>query len=155
MQHCLLLQTKEIFINSLISQTYASLPNRGIHLALKTLREYLKNKKNTKYCLKIDIHHFYPSINREVLKKQLSTKFKDKDVLWLMNTIIDSMEGNKGIAIGSLASQYFGNFYLSKFDHWLKEKKKQKYILRYCDDVVVLSSSKEELYQLLDEIKIY
>ncbi|KAA8662711.1 RNA-directed DNA polymerase, partial [Clostridium sp. HV4-5-A1G] len=115
----------------------------------------MKNKKNTKYCLKIDIHHFYPSINREVLKKQLSTKFKDKDVLWLMNTIIDSMEGNKGIAIGSLASQYFGNFYLSKFDHWLKEKKKQKYILRYCDDVVVLSSSKEELYQLLDEIKIY
>lgn len=154
-QHCLLLQTKDIFINSLISQTYASLPNRGIHLALKTLREYLKDKNNTQYCLKIDIHHFYPSINREILKKQLRTKFKDKDVLWLMDTIIDSMEGNKGIAIGSLASQYFGNFYLSKFDHWLKEEKKQKYTLRYCDDMVILLNSKKELHKLLNEIKIY
>lgn len=123
-QWCLLLQTREIFIKSFISQTYASIPNRGIHLALKTLRRYLKDKENTKYCLKIDIYHFYPSINREIMKKQLETKFKDKNVLWLMDIIIDSLEGNKGLAIGSLASQYFSNFHLSEFDHWVKETKK-------------------------------
>lgn len=154
-QHCLLLQTKEIFINSFISQTYASIPSRGIHLALKTLRNYLQDEENTQYCLKIDIHHFYPSINRKILKNQLRIKFKDKDFMWLSDTIIDSMEGEKGIAIGSLASQYFSNFALSKFDHWIKEDKKIKYYQRYMDDCIFLSSSKEKLHQLLNEIIIY
>lgn len=154
-QWCLILQIKDIFIKSLISQTYASLPNRGIHLALKTLKNYLNNEEDTKYCLKIDVHHFYPSINRKILKQKLNNKFKDKNVLWLMNIIIDSMEGDKGIAIGSLFSQYVGNFYLSKFDHWIKEDKKIKYYQRYMDDCIFLSSSKEYLQELLKEIKIY
>jgi len=154
-QWCLLLQTQYIFINSFISQTYASLPNRGIHLALKTLREYSQDKNNTQYCLKIDIHHFYPSINRKINKKQLKNKFKDKDVLWLMFMLIDSLEGDKGIAIGSLFSQYDGNFVLTPFDHWIKEEKKVKYYERYCDDMIFLSNSKEELHELLKEIKIY
>lgn len=154
-QWCLLLQIRDIFINSFIGQTYASIPNRGIHLALQDLREYLNDKENTRYCLKLDIHHFYPSINREINKKLLRTKFKDTDVLWLMDTIIDSLEGDRGIAIGSLFSQYDGNFYLTKFDHWIKEDKKIKYYQRYCDDCIFLSSSKEELHQLLEEIKVY
>jgi uncharacterized protein (DUF2164 family) len=154
-QWCLLLQIRDIFIKSFVSQTYASIPNKGIHDALKTLRSYLKDKENTIYCLKLDIHHFYPSISREILKKQLENKFKDKDALWLMNIIIDSMEGDKGIAIGSLASQYFGNFALSEFDHWIKEIKHIKYYQRYCDDMIFLSKSKSDLHKLLDEIKIY
>jgi hypothetical protein len=154
-QWCLLIQIRNIFVNSFISQTYASIPNRGIHLALKDLRGYLEDKENTIYCLKFDIHHFYPSINREVLKRQLRNKFKDKDVLWLLDTIIDSLKGDKGLAIGSLASQYFSNFTLSEFDHWIKEVKKVKYYQRYMDDCILLSSSKEELYQLLKEIKQY
>jgi hypothetical protein len=76
-------------------------------------------------------------------------------VLWLLDTIIDSLKGDKGLAIGSLASQYFSNFTLSEFDHWIKEVKKVKYYQRYMDDCILLSSSKEELYQLLKEIKQY
>ncbi len=154
-QWALLLQTRDIFINSFISQTYASIPNRGIHLALQNLRKYLEDKENTIYCLKIDIYHFYPSINREILKNQLRTKFKDKNVLWLMDLIINSMEGEKGLAVGNLSSQYFSNFNLSKFDHWIKETKKIKYYQRYMDDCIFLMSSKEELHKLLNEIIKY
>lgn len=82
-------------------------------------------------------------------------KIKDKDVLWLIDTIIDSMEGNKGIAIGSLFSQYAGNFYLTYFDHWLKEEKKIKYYYRYCDDLVVLHKDKDFLHKLRKEIQNY
>lgn len=142
-------------MKSFISQTYASLSKRGIHKGLTTLHTYLKDNENTQYCLKLDIHHFYPSINRQILKTLLRRKFKDRDVLWLMNVIIDSMEGERGIAIGSLASQYFGNFYLSYFDHWIKEDKKIKYYLRYCDDLVILAKTKEELQILLNEIREY
>jgi len=151
----LLLQIKDIFINNFITQTYASIPKRGIHNALYTLRQYLKDEENTKYCLKIDIHHFYPSIDRKILKLLLRRKFKDNNILWLMDMIIDSMEGNKGIAIGSLFSQYAGNFYMSYFDHWIKEAKHIKYYQRYCDDMIFLSSSKQELHNLLKDINIY
>ena len=82
-------------------------------------------------------------------------KFKDNDLLWLIDIIIDSMEGAKGIAIGSLFSQWAGNFYLSYFDHWLKEVKGIKYYYRYCDDLVILHHDKDFLHQLRKDIKKY
>ena len=75
--------------------------------------------------------------------------------MWLIDNIIDSMEGDKGIAIGSLFSQWAGNFYLSYFDHWLKEIKGVKYYYRYCDDLVILHSDKAHLHELRKEIQNY
>ena len=40
----------------------------------------------------------------------------------LLDKIIDSYPGEKGVPIGSYLSQYLANFYLSYFDHWLKER---------------------------------
>lgn len=84
-------------------------------------------------------------------------KTKDKDLLWLLDDIVDSYDnGNpKGIPIGSYTSQYFGNFYLSYFDHWAKEEKHIKYLLRYMDDIVILSDNKEYLHRLRAEIADY
>jgi hypothetical protein len=54
-----------------------------------------------------------------------------------LDEIIGSTPGNKGIPIGNYLSQYSGNFYLSSFDHWLKEVKGIKYSykgwLMHCD----------------------
>ena len=57
--------------------------------------------------------------------------------------------------MGNLLSQYFANFYLSKFDHWLKEIKKIKYYYRYCDDIVILSNNKQYLRDIFEEIRKY
>ena len=65
------------------------------------------------------------------------------------------MENGKGVPIGSYLSQYFANFYLAYFDHWLKEEMKCKYVVRYMDDIVIMSSSKERLHELRKEIEIY
>jgi len=94
---------------------------------------------------------------KTLLKSLLRRKFKDKDLLWLLDDIVDSYDnGNpKGIPIGSYTSQYFGNFYLSYFDHWAKEEKRIKYLLRYMDDIVILSDSKEYLHRLRAEIADY
>jgi hypothetical protein len=53
------------------------------------MRKYLKNKEY-KYCLKIDISKFYPNVNKEILKKLLRRKFKDKRLLRLLDIIVDS-----------------------------------------------------------------
>ena len=79
-----------IFEKMFIYDTYSSIPNRGIHFGLKRVKEALKDEYNTKYCLKLDIKQYYPSINHKILKDKLRRKFKDKDLLWLLDLIIDS-----------------------------------------------------------------
>ncbi len=115
----------------------------------------MKDRFNTEYCLKIDISKFYPNINHEMLKKLLKKKFKDKDLLEILFKIVDSTPGNKGVPIGSYLSQYLANFYLSYFDHWLKEKMGMKYVVRYMDDIVVFHYSSAYLHWLKNQMDEY
>jgi len=154
-QHALMNVVEHIFFVNFVDNTFASIHGRGIHLALSRIDEVLKNKEDTMFCFKMDVKKFYPSINQDIAKKQLRHKFKDTDLLWLLDMLIDSMKGEKGIAIGSLFSQWEGNFYLSSFDHWIKEEKKIKHYFRYCDDIVILHSDKEFLHDLKLEIEEY
>lgn len=154
-QWAILLQIENIFNNMFVPQTCASLKGRGIHKASNYVDKYLLNKNETRYCLKIDIHHFYASVDHKILKNLLLKKFKDKDLLWLLFLIIDSTDNEIGIPIGSYLSQYLANFYLSYFDHWCKEEKKCKYYVRYMDDVVIFNNNKQELQDLLNGIRTY
>lgn len=143
-------------IKNLIEHTYSAIPGRGIHKCLKDLTNDIQHDiPGTQYCLKIDARKYYPSINHDVLKSKYRRLFKDPELLWLLDEIIDSTEGDTGIPIGNYLSQYSGNFYLSSFDHWVKEQKHMKYYYRYMDDIVILASSKEELHDLLIDIKEY
>lgn len=150
----LILQVEDIFIKHFIFNTYAAIPNKGVKLALTRLNADIRNNPELKYCLKIDVKKFFPNIDKEVLKQLFRKKFKDKDLLWLLDEIVDSYP-KSGIPIGNYTSQYFGNFYLSFFDHWIKEEKKIKVFHRYMDDMVFLGESKEELWKLLDDIREY
>jgi len=150
--HAILNILEDIFVKSFTSDTYSCIKRRGIYLCISKLNKALKNKEETKYCLKLDIKKFYPSINHEILKKLLIKKFKDKQLLNLLNIIIDS---SKGLPIGNYLSQYLSNFYLTYFDHWIKEDLKIKNYFRYCDDLVILSNSKEELHNIKTGIQQY
>ena len=55
---------------------------------------------------------------------------------------------------GNFTSQWFANFYLQDLDHFIKEKMKVKYYLRYMDDMVLFGRNKKELHKiknLIDE----
>lgn len=155
-QHAVMNQIQDILLKMFIDNTFSSIPGRGIHLCLQRLDGDLrKYPEETQFCLKMDIKKFYPSINHNINKNQWLRKFKDPDLLWLIDMIINSMEGDRGIAIGSLFSQWDGNFYLNSFDHWLKEGMRAKYYYRYCDDLVVLGGNKEWLHFLRKQIEEY
>src|SRR3989344_9658315 len=47
--------------------------------------------------------------------------------------------------LGNLTSQFFANVYLNELDYFVKHKLRAKYYIRYVDDFILLSSSKEEL----------
>lgn len=67
-----------IFMSVFTADTYSCIKGRGVHKASYKLRKYLKDVENTKYCLKIDIKKFYPSIDNDILKNLLRKKFKGK-----------------------------------------------------------------------------
>lgn len=144
-----------ILCNSLINDTYASIKGKGIHYGVERIRKALNDEENTQYCLKLDIKKYYPSINHDILKQLLRKKFKDKDLLWLIDEIIDSVPEKQGLPIDNYLSQIFGAFYLSYFEHWLKHEKKIKHLFVYCDDIVILHKDKEFLHGLFMEIKEY
>ena len=50
-----------------------------------------------------------------------------------------------GLPIGSLTSQHFANYYLGWFDRFVKETLRVKGYVRYMDDFVLWSKSKDEL----------
>lgn len=150
--HAVMNILEPIFVTMFTANTFSCIKGRGIHGAARALRTALKNVSQTRYCLKIDIRKFYPSVDHDILKNSLRRKIKDKDLLWLLDDIIDSAAG---LPIGNYLSQYLANFYLTGFDHWLKELKGVKYYFRYADDMVILHSSKAYLHQLLFDIKQY
>lgn len=189
-----ILQVIEPFLMAnMTADTYSAIPGKGIWPIVNDLRGYYKTKRvdgkkksvwvpsillsdeeNTRYCYKIDLHHYYQSINHEVLKQKFRKVFKDPELLWLLDEIADSIntateedlielslsgeievDPNTGIPIGNYMSQYSGNFYLSSFDHWVKEELHVKHYYRYMDDVVIFASSKEELHEIHRKVTAY
>lgn len=150
--HAVMNILEPLFVSTFTADTYSCIKGRGIHAASGAVKQALKDVENTSYCLKLDIRKFYPSIDHSVLKSLLRKKIKDTDLLWLLDEIIDSTDG---LPIGNYLSQYFANFYLTYFDHWMKEQKRVKYYFRYADDMVILSGDKGYLHSLLSDIRHY
>lgn len=153
-QWAVMLQIEPVFMEVFCSHTCASIKDRGISKALDLVQEYLQDVPGTQYCLKIDVSKFYPSIDHEILKQLLERKFKDRRLLSLLFKIVDSVEGT-GVPIGSYLSQYLANYYLAYFDHYLKEVLHLKYVVRYMDDVIILSDSKEKLHEVREQMDQY
>ena len=148
-QWAIMLQIRDRIEKNLITTSYASIPNRGIHKALNKMSYDIRKEKPT-YYLKVDVRKFYPSIDKEILKAKISRIIKCKRTLDLIFKIINSVEN--GVPIGNYLSQYLGNLYLSDLDHYCKETLKCKMYYRYMDDVVILHSDKKFLHKILIEI---
>lgn len=133
--------------------TFSCIKKRGIEGCARHIDKIIrKYEGKPMYCLKIDIRKFYPSIDHDTLKRIVRKKIKDKDLLWLLDEIIDSAEG---LPIGNYLSQFLANLMLAYFMHSVNEILKLD-SSEYADDIVFFSVSKEELHKAFhDFIKPY
>ncbi len=144
--HAIMNVIEPIITKMYTADTYACIKGRGAHLARHRIMEAMrKDPEGTKYCLKLDIRKYYPSIDHEILKGILRKKFKDVRLLALLDEIIDSADG---LPIGNYLSQTLANVFLAYFDHYVKETLGVKYYYRYVDDIVILGGDKDELRRL-------
>lgn len=153
-QWATMLVLQPIFLKGMYEYSVGSIPGRGTALGQKAVKKWLRNDpKNTKYCLKMDIHKFYPSVNTAVLKAKFRRKIKDRDVLWLLDTLVDQFK--QGLPIGFYSSQWFANFFLQDLDHYIKDDLQIPYLVRNIDDLVLLGPNKKKLHRVEQRIAKY
>ncbi len=161
------------FDRKFIHDSYSCRACKGTHKAMDQFRTCFRkvSKNDTKTCwvLKCDIRKFFASIDHEILKKILYSHIQDQKILILLENIIDSFcsvpppcggggQGvvvKKGLPLGNLTSQLLVNIYMNEFDQFVKHKMKQKFYVRYADDFVFLSQSKQELENLIPFVKTF
>ena len=123
--------------------------SKGLFYANNFARK-CKIKYGSYYILKCDISKFFASIDHDILKEKLLKRIKDKDALKIVFDIIDS--NTEGLFIGAMTSQILAIFYLNDMDHFIKEKLKIKYYVRYQDDFLLFHPSKQYLNFCLKEL---
>ena len=88
--HCAIGQFKPIVMNGLYEFSCGSIPDRGVHYGKKYMRKWLDSYDGKKFfVLKMDVHHFFESINRRILKRKLKAVIRDKRFYRLLCILIE------------------------------------------------------------------
>ncbi len=151
--HAICSVIEPIFEKKFIYDSYACRKGKGTLAGVNRTQKFVRKVKNSYYVLKCDVSKYFSSVNHKILKRIVREKIADKELLRLLDDIIDSVDS--GIPIGNLTSQLFANIYLNKLDEYIKYNLKIKYYLRYMDDFIILHESKQELYNLKQKIKVF
>lgn len=127
----------------------SNIPGRGQKRAARGVEQAI-NRYDMKYCCKLDIRKFYPSINNLKLKAFLRTKIKDRKVLLLLDHLIDT--NPQGLPIGNYTSPWLAEWYLQLLDHYILEQLHIKFYVRYADDIVMMDTNKRKLQRAMHKV---
>lgn len=145
--HMLYSKLRDFYEPKFIYDSFSCIRNKGNLKAVKRLQWHMQVcKRNNQNCwlAKIDVSKFFPSIDRDILKKIYRKKITCKDTLDIIDKVIDSSPTQKGLPLGCVTSQLSANVYLNELDHYAKRTLKIKYYLRYADDIFIFCKTKEE-----------
>ena len=151
MHHAVIGVTGWILERPLIADTYACRKNFGQWKAVFRAKDFASRFK---WCLKLDIRHYFDSVDHELLFAMLKRLFKEEALLDFWHELIWTyeVEKGKGLPIGNLTSQYLANLYLNPCDRFLQGK--HRGYLRYMDDMLVFGNY-EDLKKLKREVAIF
>jgi retron-type reverse transcriptase len=155
--HAIMNYLEPIFVSYFTHNTFSCVKGRGIEGCARSVEKHIRKYEGRPlYCLKMDIRKFYPTINHAKLKEIVRRKIKDRDLLWLIDEIIDSVNGTpdpldttkevhgRSLPIGNYLSQYLANLYMAPFMHRINEVWRID-TDEYADDITCYADSKELL----------
>ena len=142
---------------SFIENTFACRVGKGMHAACRLARECAGRYP---YFCKMDIRHYFDSVDHARLIGLLAEKFRERELRRLLERIIlhpvPGQEAGRGIPIGNLTSQWFANFYLDEYDHLADggfgAGRRSSY-MRYMDDLLFFADTKANAWRLCDETR--
>jgi retron-type reverse transcriptase len=163
--HALCNIIEPLFERTFIGDSYANRIGKGTHAALDRAQRFACRYR---YVLQCDIREFFPSIDHACLHSILKRKIDDPDSLWLIDIILKngadvladdytmvyfpgddllSINRPRGLPIGNLTSQFWANVYLNELDQYIKRQLHCRAYLRYVDDFLLFSDSKQQLWE--------
>lgn len=151
--HALMQVVEPIWTKLFIADSYACIRKRGIHAGSRRTMEFVRRNK---YCLKMDISKFYPSVDHDIMFGIIQRKIKCADTLDLFRKIIYcGVPDGKNVPIGNYTSQWMGNLYLNELDIFVKQTLRVKDYIRYCDDFCLFIDDKAALGRMAREIEVF
>ena len=151
-----------------IEHSYACLPGRGSHRAILTLR---RRMRRFRWVMGLDIARYFYSIDRAGLRELLQRRLPEPPLRALLDRVLDSGAGlyrrpevvqwlgwdaptpiGRGLPIGNLTSQWWGNVVLDGLDHHACRVLRVPAWQRYMDDMTLLSNDKDALLRQRDDI---
>lgn len=109
------------------------------------LHRYYRKHGKDGWALRCDIRHFFPETRHDVAKEAVWKYVSDPRAAIAVCDVIDSFDGDKGIGLGSQISQLVELLVLNDLDHFIKERLRIKYYIRYMDDFILIHHDKEYL----------
>lgn len=153
--HAIMVVIEKYTYPTLIKNTAASIKGRGMHWLHHVVEEDLTNNPElSQYYYQNDIHHYYDSIDQVRMMQIIRKYVSDPILLPILDCFITLLP--QGLSKGLRSSQCFANLFMNEVDHEMQkyvkhyEKDGETHYLyyRYCDDTVMLASTKKELWQL-------
>lgn len=169
--HALVKVIEPIFERTFIGDSYANRKGKGTHAALDRAQAFARCYR---YVLQCDVVQFFPSIDHQILRCILARKLADDRIVWLVDQILESGRGvlaeayamvyfpgddlfavnrPRGLPIGNLTSQFWGNVYLNVLDQFVKRTLHCAGYVRYVDDFLLFSNSKRQLWAWKNAIR--
>lgn len=143
-----------IWLPSFYEHSYGSIPGRGPHIGKKRIEKWIRTgNRNVKYCLKMDVRHFFASIPHDRLIAMFAKQIRDDRFLETLAELVNATD--VGIPLGFYTSQWIANWYLTGLDHFIKEELHAPYYMRYMDDMVVFGPNKKRLHEMRRQISRY
>ena len=148
-----------------IARSFSCQIGKGTTAARECCRQ-LTNRY--RFVLKCDVRKFFANIDHAILLEKVARWIACPGAVALVEKILGSYqtgaevppplfagddlaeapERPRGVPIGNLTSQLWGNFYLDALDHWITETQQHGAYLRYTDDFLLFGDDKARLWEL-------
>lgn len=145
--HALIQVLEPVLMRGMDKWCCGSIKNRGAHYGIRAIKKWVKQGKGVKWCIEMDIRHFYDSLKPETVMERMKQLIKDNKTLDLIWRIVEG-----GILIGAYCSQWFANAVLQPLDQLIRNSGAEK-MIRYMDNYTVFVNKKRTADKIIAIVK--
>ncbi len=133
----------------------------GLDRCQARIATVLRSVKGPMYAVKRDVSDYFPSVNHEILLRQIAEHIDRDDYMFQLVTErvrftyedeFGSHRATIGIPFGCASACVFANVYLTDLDRQIESIREVHYF-RYADDLLVLSASREAASAAADRLR--
>lgn len=152
-----------IFETKFVNNSFGFRPNKSCYKAIYSIIKMINNSKFN-YVIDIDIKKFYNNINpKTIIDRMKEIGIKDDRLLIIINKIMKAkatyknkiINNKTGIPTGTILSPLLANIVLDKLDKYFIDKYPDEYLIRYADDIKIITNDLNKAKVIMNDIENY